>query len=163
MIDLDGFKHLLTRKGFGEAAINRIAQELVTACPWIANPAGQIGDSEAEVRFGQLEAFFASHGLAVHDLFEPQVDGEQWDRVYQGVVKTLGSFGSNDELGEGDFWIIEDFYGTPEVLVEVLNEKVVTDSMRQALRRFLKQEAPNFSVIIREVKKADAADEVITA
>ena len=60
---------------------------------------------------------------------------EDWERALEGVVKTLGAFGVVNVLEKCDFWIVEDYYGVPEVLVELVGEKAVTDAMRDALKR----------------------------
>lgn len=94
---------------------------------------------------------------------KPQIEEEKWEHAFHGVVKTLGAFGAVNVLEKCDFWVVEDFYGTPEVLVELVGEKFVTDPMRNALKWFLKEKAPEFGVVLRNTKMTDAADEIIVA
>jgi hypothetical protein len=164
--EFEGLKELLARKGFDEAAIDKFIGELIRACPWFLQPPDEY-DPEPETKYGQLEAFFSKHGLSVHDLFEPEVDEREWDRVFEGVSEILQSFGATNDLEKPDFWIVEDFYGTSEILVDVVNQEALNDSLRKALRQLLKKMAPTYSIILRKTeaggRRYAADEEVITA
>jgi hypothetical protein len=167
---------LLARKGFDEAAIDKFEQKLIRDCPWFSQPPGDEDDpevscpacdaddpDEAEKRYHQLEAVFLKHGLSLGDLFEPEVDEREWDRVFERVFDIMESFGVTNELDEPDFWVVEDFYGSREILVEVVNQELLSASLRTALRQFLKEEAATFTIILRKTDAGGPVDEVIKA
>jgi hypothetical protein len=160
---LQAFKEYLARKGFDEATIDKMTKKLIRACPWVSQPPRDVDDREAVKKYNQLEAFFLKHSLSLPDLFEPEVDEREWDRVFQGVVRILKSFGATNELEKSDFWVVEDFYGTSKIIADVVNQEALNDSLRKALRQFLKKMAPTFSIILRKTEAGGAADEVITA
>ncbi|MBX3519053.1 MAG: hypothetical protein KF835_03440 [Xanthobacteraceae bacterium] len=42
------------------------------------------------------------------------INERRWVLLYPEIVKTLGKFGVEDELGNEDFWVFGDYWGYPQ-------------------------------------------------
>jgi hypothetical protein len=61
----------------------------------------------------------------------------EWDELYEQIRRVLGAFGREDAFGEGDFWLVDDNYGSPQHKVCVVRLRFLTPEVAAATQRLL--------------------------
>jgi hypothetical protein len=61
----------------------------------------------------------------------------QWDSLFEKVHQILDPLGSEDPFAKGDFFVLDDNWGTKELRVEVNNLALLEPAVVNSLRRIL--------------------------
>lgn len=78
---------------------------------------------------------------------EPDEQADAWERMYNRVCEVLRYFGTENYLGDGDYWVLDDNYGWRETHVEVHNLNMLAPRVIARLRT-LTAEAANWQISI---------------
>ena len=60
-----------------------------------------------------------------------------WNDLYPKLVETLKRFGVEDEIGDRDFWVHDDFWGYPQHKIYFNSFKMLQPSVINELRKLL--------------------------
>jgi hypothetical protein len=162
-MSVEGLKNYLASQGFSTADIATVVEDFAQTLPWAMESLDPGSDSLAEDRFRELEAFFARHELDFDAFLGLDADSdEEWHQKYTALLMVVANYGKNDPMGEGDFWVVDDFYGTKELLIEVHQWKTLSSAFRGALKDFVRRTAPGYQIILRD-GEGKRPDELIDA
>ena len=71
----------------------------------------------------------------------------EWDAIYSSLQDALSKFGREDPLGDGDYWIVDDNYGSPQHKVCVYKASFLTRPMVTAVQRALQDRGLRWEVL----------------
>jgi hypothetical protein len=63
--------------------------------------------------------------------------GEEWEALYAQLTSVLAVFGREDPYGDGDFWVVDDDYGSYQQKVCVTRLSFLTRRCAEAVGRIL--------------------------
>ena len=72
---------------------------------------------------------------------EPDEQADAWERMYNRVCEVLRYFGTENYLGDGDYWVLDDNYGWRETHVEVHNLNILAPRVIARLRTLTAKDA----------------------
>ncbi len=67
-----------------------------------------------------------------------EVQIREWESLFEALQSALAEYGNEDAFGDGDFWIVDDNYGTPQHKVCVHRAAFLTRPMVAAVQTLLK-------------------------
>ena len=73
---------------------------------------------------------------------------QEWQALYDALGAVLIQFGKEDAYGNGDYWIVDDSYGTPCHKVCISRLGFVTPHLISAIQRAL-QATPHWKVLLQ--------------
>ena len=140
------FAKRLRERGYTDAQISEAREELHR----IVAPA-QAPGADAMAIYDQYAAFVARYGLTLDEVAydDDAVKADEFDEAYELLVSTLAAFGTNSYQDDGAYFIVDDNYGTRELLVEVTNTNIDWPRAKQAIAAAFGGRLPAWSVIIR--------------
>lgn len=78
----------------------------------------------------------------------------EWQHINSDLVSTLAQYGKSDPFGEGDFFLVDDDYGTFQHKVECTSEAFFRSGMLGAVQVLLSKYASPWEVIFVLTRKA---------
>jgi hypothetical protein len=72
---------------------------------------------------------------------------EAWHRLHERVAELLAKYGTENPVGDGDYWINEDNYGWHRITIGVQNLKLLRPEIISALRGLLVG-LPNWEIVV---------------
>jgi hypothetical protein len=72
---------------------------------------------------------------------------EEWSKLYERVTALLGKFGTYDALGDADFWVLDDNWGTRQQKVFVNNLSMLSPTIIAGLRALLSG-TPDWEIVV---------------
>ena len=79
---------------------------------------------------------------------------KEWDALYEELEALLRKHGTQNPYGDGDFWIVDDNYGTPQHKVCVTRVSFLTRPLAVEVQRVLRRYALAWEVLF-SLDKAD--------
>ncbi len=76
-----------------------------------------------------------------------EIQDREWEALYKALCSTLAVFGREDAFGEGDYWVVDDNYGTPQHKVCVHRTSFLTSPMAMAVQRLLRGHALRWEIL----------------
>lgn len=70
-----------------------------------------------------------------------------WENLYAAARALLGSYGAEDAHAKGDFFVLDDNWGTNELRVEINNLMLLEPAIIQSLQDMLR-ELPGWKIVI---------------
>ena len=77
-----------------------------------------------------------------------ELQTREWNSLYEALSEVLARFGREDEFGEGDYWLIDDNYGSPQHKVCVQRASFFTREMATAIQGVLRGRELPWEVIV---------------
>jgi hypothetical protein len=120
------------------------------------------GDFRSSSIYGKLELTSAAEEQACVDLLRRlgtpeysslgEVDSEiaqvrEWEYLYDELLRVLEGYGKNDGLGDGEFYLVDDYYGSPQHKIECARIDLFTLSLVSDVQSALKQFRRRWEVI----------------
>ena len=79
----------------------------------------------------------------------------QWRSLYAALGRLLGSHGSEDCMGRGDYWIVEDNYGGWDHKLCIHRMACLTPALAQSMQSLLRSRFPDWSILVQIEAKHD--------
>ncbi|QQS14397.1 MAG: hypothetical protein IPK81_09655 [Rhodospirillales bacterium] len=82
----------------------------------------------------------------------PRAEGSEsmeWRRVYDAVREHLAPLGRDDAFGDGEYWVVEEDYGSREQIVCVFKLDFATPALFEMLREFLGGAFPDWAIVLK--------------
>jgi hypothetical protein len=141
----DHFARRLKEKGLSEAEIASASDELRRLTAQIdttADPADF---------YRQCSAFVAGFGLTLDDVAYGRgaVQFEEFQRAYDALDRVLAPFGERNAGSAPAYHIVDDDFGTRELLVEILDSGMDWEGAKRAIAMSFSESFPLWSVIVR--------------
>jgi hypothetical protein len=76
-----------------------------------------------------------------------QVQDEEWTTLYEELQQLLARHGQEDAFGEGDFWLVDDNYGSPQHKVCVSRVSFLTQIMASEVQQKIRAYSLPWEVI----------------
>lgn len=73
---------------------------------------------------------------------------EEWGKSYSDILHILSKFGIDSCVGEGDFWLLDDNYGSAVHRIYVFNISFLKFPMAQEIMNLLREKYIGWSVMI---------------
>jgi hypothetical protein len=73
---------------------------------------------------------------------------KEWDALYCELQDALSKFGREDAFGDGDYWIVDDNYSSPQHKVCVHQVSFITLPMVTAVQRLLRGRQLRWEVLV---------------
>lgn len=78
----------------------------------------------------------------------------EWQHLHSDLASTLSQYGKSDPFGDGDFFLVDDDYGSYQHKVECTSEPFLQSSMLVAVQVLLSKYASPWEVIFVLTRKA---------
>lgn len=75
-------------------------------------------------------------------------DREEWAKSYRDLLTLLESFGKNDSLGNGDFWLLDEDWANREHVIHLDNLDLLGQNLAGALQEVLRANHPRWIISI---------------
>jgi hypothetical protein len=72
------------------------------------------------------------------DAYEPR-QGQEWDALYAERTELRETHGKQEAYSDGDFWIVDDHYGSPQHKVCVARVSCITRPVALEVQRALRK------------------------
>lgn len=83
------------------------------------------------------------HGISIDMEEDPQ-----WDQLHGRLAESLERFGTNNPGHSGDFWLVEDYFGTNEFKLVIIRAGVLTKALVQAIQEVLAGATRKYKVAV---------------
>ena len=77
-----------------------------------------------------------------------EIQCQEWESIYGTLKSTLAEYGHEDAFGAGDFWVVDDNYGSPQHKVCVFKPSFLTRPMVTAIQRILMGQTLQWEVLL---------------
>src|SRR5262249_31559077 len=127
--------------------------EIRLAVEQLVRVLGRVDEPNVDVAavYGEYGAFVQSFGLTLDDVTydDDAVKIEQFDQAYELLSKTLAPSGKKPFEDEAAYFLVDDNYGTRELLVEVIDGGIDWSGAKAAIARAFAETLPLWVVIVR--------------
>ena len=72
----------------------------------------------------------------------------EWDALYADLRALLATYGHEDAVGNGDFWLVDDNYGTPQHKVCVTRISFITRPLCLEIQRAIRKYSLPWEVLL---------------
>lgn len=90
-----------------------------------------------------------------------ELQNEEWTKLYDELQQLLARHGREDAFGEGDFWVVDDNYGSPQHKVCVSRASFLTKIMASEVQQKIRTYSLPWEVIFAfdpRDERLDSAD-----
>jgi|LakMenEpi03Aug12_release.lakeMendotaPanAssembly.Ray.scaffolds.fasta_scaffold3031810_1 hypothetical protein len=87
---------------------------------------------------------------------------EQWKQLYASLAITLAKYGRHDAFGDGDFFLVDDDYGSYQHKVEYTSDTLLTSGAREAARDLLLDYSELWEVIFVARRSGESRFSIVT-
>jgi hypothetical protein len=145
-LDQTLFEKRLRERGFTEAEIRVAMEQLLKILG-----RGEEPNADVMAIYDEYAAFVQRFGLTLDDVTydDDAVKNEEFDQAYELLLKTMAPYGKNSYENDAAYFIVDDNYGTRELLVEVIDASIDWSSAKAAIARTFADKLPLWSVILR--------------
>ena len=77
-----------------------------------------------------------------------EIQSQEWESIYEALKSALAEYGHEDAFGVGDFWVVDDNYGSPQHKVCVSKPTFLTRPMVTAVQRILTGRTLQWEVLL---------------
>lgn len=75
------------------------------------------------------------------------MDDATWLSIRHGAQRLLSRFGTENAFGEGDFWVLDDYWNNRENLICIANPELLRPSIIRGLQMLL-NDVPNWAIVV---------------
>lgn len=145
-LDQTLFEKRLRERGLPEAEIRLVLEQLVRILGRVEEP-----NVDVTAVYAEYAAFVQRFGLTLDDVTydDDAVKNEEFEQAYELLLKTLAPYGKNSFENDAAYFIVDDNYGTRELLVEVIDGSIDWSSAKAAIATAFADKLPLWSVIVR--------------
>jgi hypothetical protein len=92
----------------------------------------------------------------------PDLQKAEWTALYADLRALLQAHGQEDASGEGDYWLVDDNYGTPQHKICVTNISILTRPLCRQCQRLLRQYSLPWELLFSLENRAHEGDLGVT-